>query len=338
MNFRAWRNTVTHTSSTLPIAILYVTEGCNLQCAMCSYRKPAPEELTLDELRSLAVDLRHLGLRRIVFSGGEPLVRKDLPAICELFRGARRTLLTNGLQLARRLPELHAHLDDYIVSLDGAVAVTHDRIRGARCYEQVIAGIAAAAAMSPRKRVTIRTVVQKQNFREVGALIDLAHTLGADAISFLAVDVLSSAFGRAASTPDASLLLGAEESEEFALSCAAILEARAADFQSGFIETPPERFRALPAYFGSWNGRNPPPVNHCNAPDVSAVITATGAVLPCFFLPAIGSIRRQPLRDILSSPRAREVRLQVRDYEPEPCHRCTCTLKITPARALLNRF
>lgn len=101
MNFSAFLNTLATHNYALPIVILYVTAGCNLRCIMCSYRDPLPNELTLDEIRKLALELSTYGLRHIVYSGGEPLTRRDFPAICELFQrsNVRQSLLTNGLLL-----------------------------------------------------------------------------------------------------------------------------------------------------------------------------------------------------------------------------------------------
>src|SRR5207302_8258574 len=130
MNFKAWLNTLAASSHTLPIVILYVTEGCNLRCCMCSYRKARPDELSIIEIERLACTLADYGLRHIVFSGGEPLLRRDFPAICKIFSqyGVQETLLTNGLLLDKRLHEIRTFLTEIIVSLDGATAGTHDTI------------------------------------------------------------------------------------------------------------------------------------------------------------------------------------------------------------------
>src|SRR5258706_13493155 len=105
MNIKAFLNTVSDRAKTLPIVILYVTEECNLKCITCSYRNAMPGELTLDEIKSLAAELKNLGLRHIVYSGGEPLLRRDFPEICEAFAspGVKQSMLTNGLLLEKRI-------------------------------------------------------------------------------------------------------------------------------------------------------------------------------------------------------------------------------------------
>ena len=105
MSLKTLLNTVSFKIYSLPIVILYITEGCNLKCAMCSYRKRLPDELTMEEINNLASELVKLGLKRIVFSGGEPLLRTDFEQICEVFakHNVKQTLLTNGVLLKKKI-------------------------------------------------------------------------------------------------------------------------------------------------------------------------------------------------------------------------------------------
>lgn len=115
----------------MPVVILYVTEGCNLKCLSCSYRLPMPGELTLSEIEQLSRELKAFGLKHIVYSGGEPLLRRDFRDICSLFAElkVKQTLLTNGLLLSKRAEEFNGLFTEIIVSLDGADAETHNRLR-----------------------------------------------------------------------------------------------------------------------------------------------------------------------------------------------------------------
>src|SRR5205085_9301204 len=119
MNIRAFLNTVSNTSRTLPIVILYVTESCNLKCITCSYRDALPGELTLDEIKELAAHLRDLGLKHIVYSGGEPLLRRDFTEICKAFEeyNVKQSLLTNGLLLEKRAKDIYKYFSEIIVSI-----------------------------------------------------------------------------------------------------------------------------------------------------------------------------------------------------------------------------
>jgi Fe-coproporphyrin III synthase len=343
MGIDALLNTLGTRCRTLPLVILYVTEGCNLRCISCSYRKASPGELTLEEMKTLSVTLRTSGLRHIVYSGGEPLLRRDFPAICSLFDGPEisQTLLTNGLLLEKRLPEIRPFLGEIIVSMDGPDEETHDGIRGVESFRQITRGVRAAVSSGPGVRVTIRTVIQKRNFRTLIRMVSLARDLGVSGISFLAADVRSDGFGRAErgpAAPEGTLLPGAEEIRDMRALIERMSAECSGDFSSRFIAESPEKLMHLADYFDALNGSGPFPPTHCNAPMVSTVITSTGDVLPCYFLPPAGNIRKAPLSDILNESGIRSTRSAVRAGTPGPCKTCVCTLNVRPSRALLGRF
>jgi MoaA/NifB/PqqE/SkfB family radical SAM enzyme len=95
------------------------------------------EEIGLEHLERHAADLAELGVRWVVFSGGEPLMHSDLFGLSRFLRAMRirTTILTTGLLLPRRAAAVVADIDDAIVSLDGPAEI-HNRIRGVpRAYE-----------------------------------------------------------------------------------------------------------------------------------------------------------------------------------------------------------
>ena len=343
MSVRAWLNTLSTTSHTLPIVILYVTEGCNLKCRMCSYRNPLPNELTFSEIETLAQTLHEYGLRHIVYSGGEPLLRRDFPLICKSFSRfpVKQTLLTNGLLLEKRLAEIHSSLTEIVVSLDGATAEVHDAIRGVDSFERILEGVRRAVSLPGKHSVSIRCVIQKQNFREIEAMVNLAKALRVHRISFLAVDVLSDSFGRTgagAQVPNDLLMLDSKETAMFRELVEKVIVEHGPDFESKFISESPEKLRHLVNYFGALNGMNNFPRNICNAPMLSAVITSDGDVQPCFFLPAFGNIHEKRLVEAMNSPEAKFIREEVEKYSLDRCKTCVCTLYARPLNALRNRF
>jgi MoaA/NifB/PqqE/SkfB family radical SAM enzyme len=343
MGISALLNTLGTRCRTLPLVILYVTEGCNLRCISCSYRSASPGELTLEEIEKLSVTLRASGLRHIVYSGGEPLLRREFPAICSMFGAPEisQTLLTNGLLLEKRLPEIRRFLREIIVSLDGPDEETHDSIRGVRSFAQITKGIRSAVSPGPDVRVTIRTVVQRRNFRTLIPLVRLARDLGVSGISFLAADVRSDGFGRAErgpASPEGTLLPDADEIRDLRALIRRMSGECSGEFSSHFIAESPEKLMRIADYFDALNGSGPFPPTHCNAPMVSTVITSTGDVLPCYFLPPVGNIRKAPLADILNAEGIRSTRNAVRAGTPAPCKTCVCTLNVRPSRALMGRF
>ncbi len=343
MNIRAWLNTVSTASHTVPIVILYVTEGCNLKCRMCFYRNPLPNELTLSEIETLSQSLHSYGLRHIVYSGGEPLLRRDFPLVCKAFSKYRvkQTLLTNGLLLEKRLPDIASYLHELIVSLDGPTAAAHNAIRGVDSFDGIVQGIRKAVATLGKSKVSLRCVLQKQNFRELANMVTLAKSLDVGRISFLAVDVLSESFGRTGSpttAPDRTIMLDESEANEFNDIVERLIVDHAQGFSSGLISESPAKLRHIAQYFKALNGMCGFPRNVCNAPMVSAVITSTGEVKPCFFLPEFGNIHEQRVDELLQRPEARFVREQVKQYSLERCKTCVCTLNMQPVQAFLNKF
>lgn len=343
MGVKALLNTLGTRSRTLPLVILYVTEGCNLHCISCSYRNPLPGELTLGELGEIARALKAFGLRHIVYSGGEPLLRRDFPQICALFEDprVRQSLLTNGLLLEKRFPDVRKFLGEVIVSLDGPDEETHDGIRGPGSFRQILLGIRGAVASPDAPPLSLRTVIQKRNFRAIPGMVRLARELGVSRISFLAADVGPLAFGRGergAVVPREALTLDAGEIAEFRRVISHLARESAGDFSSGFIAESPARLMRLAEYFEALIGAGPFPPTSCNAPMVSVVITSTGDLLPCYFLPRFGNIRQTALPDLINGGEIRSMRREVRAGTPGPCKTCVCTLNVRPARALLGRF
>ena len=116
---------------------LAVTNRCQGRCVHCySFGQRAEErpELTTEELKSVIDQAARLGIFQVIFTGGEPLLRKD---ILELVRHARRRglltrLNTNSLLLDRETAASlkEAGLGQCALSLDDHDPETHDRMRG----------------------------------------------------------------------------------------------------------------------------------------------------------------------------------------------------------------
>lgn len=124
----------------LDTVYLHVTRACNLRCTYCYFSagKAMEDELSTDELIRVLKDVNRLNPRRVVFTGGEPLLRGDVTTLAEAFKetgsGARLCLSTNGTLVdevnARHLVEL---FEEVRVSVDGFEEV-NDGLRGAGAY------------------------------------------------------------------------------------------------------------------------------------------------------------------------------------------------------------
>ena len=118
-----------------PVVVWNVTRRCNLKCVHCyahAEDKSFTNELSTSQGRDLIDDLAGFRAPVLLFSGGEPLVRKDLPELAEyaVKKGMRAVISTNGTlitpTMARTLKEIGL---SYVgISLDG-MRETHDRFR-----------------------------------------------------------------------------------------------------------------------------------------------------------------------------------------------------------------
>ncbi|MBR0061170.1 MAG: radical SAM protein, partial [Selenomonadaceae bacterium] len=109
-------------------ARISVTDRCNLRCRYCMpangvSKLPHGEILRFEEIVRVAETLARLGIRKIRLTGGEPLLRRNLPNLIRALKSLPGieivTLTTNGVLLERLAPALIASgLDGINVSLD----------------------------------------------------------------------------------------------------------------------------------------------------------------------------------------------------------------------------
>jgi Fe-coproporphyrin III synthase len=312
----------------LPIVIFFPTSRCNSRCVSCDWWKASGAgDLSLAEIAPLAGALPALGTRMVLFSGGEPLLRPEVFQAAALFRASaiRLHLHTSGVLLERVAADVARYFERVIVSLDAATEPLYAAIRGVNALNTVERGVARLRAIAPDVPVAARTTLHRQNFRELRRIVEHARAAGFDSISFLAADVSSQAFGRSAVPRAAGLVLTAAE-VEFADVVEEAIAACADEFDAGFITDAPDTLRRLPRYYGALlTGEGFPPVD-CNAPFMSVVVEADGAVRPCFFHEPVGNIRLAPLGSIVAQnlPAFRESL----DVGSNPvCERCVCSKK-----------
>jgi 12,18-didecarboxysiroheme deacetylase len=161
-----------------PVVVWNATRRCNLACVHCYSQSDATctdEEMTTEEGKALIDDLAQFGAPVILFSGGEPLVRRDVPELAEYAReqGMRAVLSTNGTliddEMAARLKDIGL---SYVgVSLDG-MRETHDYFRGREgAFDEALAGIRATREAGIK--VGLRYTITRHNVQDVEGVFDL---------------------------------------------------------------------------------------------------------------------------------------------------------------------
>ncbi|MGO9863331.1 MAG: radical SAM protein [Terriglobales bacterium] len=173
-----------------------LTKGCNLRCIHCrasATELSAPSDLSTEAARGIIDQIAEVSTPILVLSGGEPLFRSD---VFELARygtdkGLRVALATNGTLVTRHVARMivDSGVQRVAISLDGADAVTHDSFRGIPgAFEAAIAGFRNLKNLG--MSVQINTTIARHNAGQLPQVLELAKSLGADALhTFLLVPV-----------------------------------------------------------------------------------------------------------------------------------------------------
>jgi len=171
-----------------------VTDRCNFRCRYCMPREsfgkehnflPKSEILSYEEIQKFVLACKPLGLRKVRITGGEPLLRKDLPKLVRYISdlGIEVALTTNGSFLKREAARLaEAGLDRVTISLDAVDQELHSRITDSNVTViDILDGIheAISRGLGP---VKVNCVVQRgvnesqitklvRQFRGTGAIV-----------------------------------------------------------------------------------------------------------------------------------------------------------------------
>ena len=161
-----------------PVIVWNATQRCNLKCVHCyahATARTAPHELSTEQGKELIRDLAEFGSPVMLFSGGEPLMREDLPELADyaVQKGMRAVISTNGTLITKQMAQTLKEVGlSYVgVSLDGMEAV-HDKFRGVKgAFQKALEGI--ENARNAGIKVGLRFTINKANALEIPAIFDL---------------------------------------------------------------------------------------------------------------------------------------------------------------------
>jgi pyrroloquinoline quinone biosynthesis protein E len=267
-------------------------------------------ELTTDEWARAIREAAGLGVLQIGFSGGEPLVRRDLAELVQGARGARlyTNLITSGVGLDKnRARELRdAGLDSVQLSFQSDHADLADDVAGAHAHQRKLdaAAIVRAAGIS----LSLNFVIHRRNIDRLPQIIELSETLSAGRVELANVQFYGWAFlNRAALLPTREQIARARE-------VAAAAKARLA----GKIDI----FYVLPDYYET---RPKPCLNGWGQRYLT--VNPIGDVLPC---PTASSaipdlrfenVRERALEWIWCESESFNL-FRGTEWMPEPCRSC----------------
>src|ERR1700719_400157 len=173
-----------------------LTKGCNLRCIHCrasATELSSPNDLSTQAARDIIDQIAEVSSPILVLSGGEPLFRSDIfqLARCGTDKGLRGALATNGTLVTKQVAKkiVDSGVKRVAISLDGSDALTHDTFRGIPgAFDAAITGFRNLKDLG--MSVQINTTIARHNAHQLPQVLELAKSIGADALhTFLLVPV-----------------------------------------------------------------------------------------------------------------------------------------------------
>lgn len=199
-----WRDIVTADDMTMkrgPEEVnLSYDRTCNLSCPSCRTAPYAADDATrarYDAMQEREI-LPLLKSARTVFitGSGDPFASKNFRRLmgqldATTYPDLKFRIMTNGMLLTPQqwaaFPSLHGRVEALRFSLDGATATTHELLRRGSRWSVVEPNLRFAGELLAAGQIDdfmITFIVQADNFREMGAAVDLAHRVGANHVFF----------------------------------------------------------------------------------------------------------------------------------------------------------
>lgn len=281
-----------------------LTENCQAKCISCDYWKSRwRDHIDTDRAVELVNEINAAGIRALRFTGGEPLLRKDLFDILRKANtsGIKRIILqTNGLLLKKLHQEINASpITNISVSIDG-LKEANDHIRGIRGYfDLAMEGIQLLRG----KKVAISVTLNRISARELGQLAEVAHGVGAEIES----NILSRDLYFLQGADIASMWPERSDVSEIA------------KFLRDVLKRPAYEVDYVTQYYNNSETLEEAP---CVLGFLQLFVISNGDVLTgCYPLKPVGNILREKLETILASEAyARQAEAMIR----RECPGCTC--------------
>lgn len=172
-----------------PVVVWNITRRCNLKCVHCyahATEEAFADELNHEEGKALIDDLSDFGVPVMLFSGGEPLVRPDLPELAAyaVQKGMRAVISTNGTLITAKMAKTLKEIGlSYVgISLDGMEDV-NDHFRGVSgSFRKALEGIRNCQAAGIK--VGLRFTINKVNVKEIPGIFDLLEKMEVPRVCF----------------------------------------------------------------------------------------------------------------------------------------------------------
>jgi radical SAM protein with 4Fe4S-binding SPASM domain len=298
-----------------------LTRRCNLRCKKCNYwRIQHPDELSLELIKKTIDEISELSCESIKFSGGEVLLRDDLPEIIKYTKSKDMnvSITSNGTLIdekaAKKLVE--SGIDQVTISVDSFNETEHDDMVGVKGAWKRSTGafsllLKESARLNKKIELVLQCVVSKENYKKLPGMIELANKLSVNKVSFIPYNE--------GHLEDKSSSPSEEEIKEFNEIIFPEIKKISDKYNISIIN---------PAYFAfkGFNGEHYKK-KPCYIPWINYYIAPNGEVYACCSSKAegfkIGSIKQNNLKDIIHSKEFKEFRQKCKPPILNPvCLKC----------------
>ena len=292
-----------------------LTNRCNLRCKMCEISKNATSEeseLSTEKVKDIILQIKDMGINHIIFSGGEPLLRKDL---VEIVRFAHQNniqmvdLITNATMLDEVILKklVEAGLNHIGISIDG-LSKTSSGIRGPGVFEKVINNIdninlykSKYGKLSPS--LGINFTIMGENVYDMLPLVDLARKKKCLFVSFQPVLFNNT---KMFMNRKNTLWPSTERIKELKKIIRELLKLKR-ESRGANVFTDDDVLNSLPDYF---LGRRPRAEFKCYEAIKRIVITCEGQLWSCQGI--LGDLKKDTLSQIWHSSRTKKARQDIK--------------------------
>lgn len=280
-----------------------LTENCQAKCISCDYWQTRWQDgIDTNRAVDLLNEIGAAGIRSLRFTGGEPLLRRDLFQVmkqADTSSFKQIVLQTNGLLIKKLHKEINeSPITKVCVSIDGLEG-TNDLIRGIDGYfDLAMQGIKLLRG----KQVAIAVTLNRISAKELGKLAEVAHAVGAD----VQYNVLSQSIFFIKNADVASMWPQGSDVTDIA------------NFLRDDLKRPAYEVDYITRYFKKEDLTEPP----CVLGYLQMFVMSNGDVMTgCYPLKPVGNILRDKLETILASDvYARQCEAMIR----RECPGCTC--------------